>query len=84
MVLAGWSVDKGEVSNRGEWAGLAVNLSTQTPTPQMVKKGVDEILGNEKYRSRALELRTENENMRALDRIVTLVEELGRARTQQQ
>jgi hypothetical protein len=36
--------DKAEVSMRGEWAGIAVNLRTNTPSPEAIRDGVDRIL----------------------------------------
>ncbi|KAJ6781608.1 hypothetical protein PWT90_10139 [Aphanocladium album] len=57
MVIAGGSEDKPEVAARAENAGVAVNLRTGRPTAEQVRRAVDEVLRNDKYkvRSRALE-----------------------------
>lgn len=68
MVLAGETEDKLEVSARGAWAGVAVNLRTGTPSLEMIREGVDEILGDEEaWRARVGEVRRENEGMGVFD-----------------
>jgi UDP:flavonoid glycosyltransferase YjiC (YdhE family) len=69
MVLAGTAGDKGEVAARAEWAGLAVNLRTNTPTEAMIRDAVDEILADGKFKENALRLKAENEAMNALEAI---------------
>jgi UDP:flavonoid glycosyltransferase YjiC (YdhE family) len=66
MVLAGHSEDKPEMGMRGEWTGLAVNLRTGNPSPQMISLGVDKVLGDRKYRDRAQELMQEAQKFDAL------------------
>ncbi|XWX01495.1 hypothetical protein V2A60_009523 [Cordyceps javanica] len=69
MVLAGGSEDKPEVANRGEFAGVGVNLRTGTPSQTQIREGVDEILSNSKYTQRVREVQLENEKMKAMDSI---------------
>ncbi|OAA70212.1 UDP-glucuronosyl/UDP-glucosyltransferase [Akanthomyces lecanii RCEF 1005] len=69
MVLAGGSEDKPEVANRGEFAGVGINLRTGTPSQIQIREAVDEILSNSKYEKRVKELQAENENMRAMDSV---------------
>ncbi|KAJ3497866.1 hypothetical protein NLG97_g1565 [Lecanicillium saksenae] len=69
MVLAGGSEDKPEVANRGEFAGVAINLRTGTPSKEDIRRAVHEILSNPKYRKRVKEIQTENENMKAMDSV---------------
>lgn len=69
MVLAGETEDKPEVANRGEFAGVGINLRTGTPSQIQLREAVDELLSNSKYEKRVKELQAENENMRAMDSV---------------
>ena len=60
MVMAGISEDKAEVAMRAEWAGVAVNLRTATPTENAVREGVEKLLTDHKYKARVAEIRREN------------------------
>lgn len=60
MVMAGMSEDKAEVSMRAEWAGVAVNLRTSTPTKEAVREGVEKVLSDGKFKTRVEEIREEN------------------------
>lgn len=53
LVTAGDTEDKPEVSRRAEWAGVGVNLRTGTPTPAAVRRAVDTVLADHRYRGRA-------------------------------
>ena len=66
MVVGGITEDKVEVTARVEYAGLGVNLKTQTPTPEAIAAAVDKVLGNPAYKKRALRLRQENEDLDSL------------------
>ncbi|KAH7312746.1 hypothetical protein B0I35DRAFT_356032 [Stachybotrys elegans] len=66
MVMAGANEDKPDVAMRGEWAGVGVNLRTGDPTPGQLAEGVREILGNPKYKQRAMAIKKENEEMNAI------------------
>ncbi|KAK1762806.1 hypothetical protein QBC33DRAFT_551129 [Phialemonium atrogriseum] len=66
LVLAGDTEDKPETVMRAEWAGVAVNLRTGRPTAEQVAAGVDEVLGNNKYKERALQIMKENEDLDAM------------------
>ncbi|KAK2600634.1 hypothetical protein N8I77_010155 [Diaporthe amygdali] len=55
-VLAGVTEDKPEIAARATWAGVGISLGTGSPTPEQVLKGVNEVLGNEKYKLRCEEL----------------------------
>lgn len=69
MVLAGGSEDKPEVANRGEFAGVAINLRTGTPSQAEIHRAVSEILSNSQYELRVKEIQLENENMKAMDAV---------------
>lgn len=68
-VFAGETEEKLEVAMRGEWAGFALNLKTQTPSPEKLRDGVTRVLNDEGYTTRADELRRENEALDCLSRI---------------
>ncbi|KAL4909101.1 hypothetical protein BDW74DRAFT_77584 [Aspergillus multicolor] len=76
MVLAGVELDKAEVSMRGEWAGIAVNLRTSTPSPDAIRNGVDQILADNRFKTRCVKIQRENDELdcRAqLERIIAEV-----------
>jgi UDP:flavonoid glycosyltransferase YjiC (YdhE family) len=66
MVLGGESEDKADMGQRGAWAGFAVNLQTQRPAPEAIERALDEVLGDDKYKRRAMELKKEAEEFDAL------------------
>ncbi|KAH8653859.1 hypothetical protein BX600DRAFT_483297 [Xylariales sp. PMI_506] len=66
MVMAGMTEDKIEVSARGEYAGFAINLKTQTPTSKQVSEAVDKVLTDPKYKLKAVRHMQENEDLDSL------------------
>ena len=48
--------DKTEVSARVDWAGVGVNLRTDTPSATKVGAAVQRVLGDDRYRLRAAEI----------------------------
>jgi UDP:flavonoid glycosyltransferase YjiC (YdhE family) len=69
MVMAGATEEKPEVCMRGEWAGIAVNLRTGTPSVEQVRDGVDKILADPKYKARVIMVQKENAAMNAIDSV---------------
>ncbi|PWY64441.1 UDP-Glycosyltransferase/glycogen phosphorylase [Aspergillus eucalypticola CBS 122712] len=63
MVLAGTVQDKGEVCTRGEWAGIGINLRTDTPSPETIRESVERILSDPKYKARSVVIQRENEEL---------------------
>ncbi|CAK39187.1 CAZyme family GT1 [Aspergillus niger] len=63
MVLAGTVQDKGEVCMRGEWAGIGINLRTDTPSPETIRKSVELILSDPEYKARSVVIQRENEEL---------------------
>ncbi|KAL3441065.1 UDP-Glycosyltransferase/glycogen phosphorylase [Aspergillus insuetus] len=61
MVLAGSGQDKSEVCARGERAGIAMNLKTDTPTLEAIRDAVITVLTNSKFKTRCVEIQRENE-----------------------
>ncbi|KAK5631432.1 hypothetical protein RRF57_007146 [Xylaria bambusicola] len=66
MVLSGYTEDKGTLGMRAEYAGFAINLGIEQQTPEAFEKGVDTVLTNPKYKTRAMQLRAEAEEFDAL------------------
>jgi UDP:flavonoid glycosyltransferase YjiC (YdhE family) len=66
MVLCGETEDKMEVCARGEYAGLAINLRTQTPGAEQIYEAVAKISADPRYKAKALRLMQENEDMDSL------------------
>ncbi|GAB1312616.1 hypothetical protein MFIFM68171_02826 [Madurella fahalii] len=79
MVLAGMVADKAEVCARAEWAGVAVNLRAQSPSVEAIREAVDKVLGDARYKARAVELKRENEERNALESFEKIVEEVSRS-----
>lgn len=72
MVCAGEGMDKVDNSRRVAWAGVGVDLQTQRPTADMVRRGVDRILrGDEgaRFRDRVMALRQESEELQCFDTV---------------
>ncbi|KAK4124678.1 glycosyltransferase family 1 protein [Parathielavia appendiculata] len=76
MVLAGTVADKAEVSARAEYAGVAVNLRAQKPSEQTIRAAVEKVLGEPKFKTRALELKEENEALDSLGSVERIIEEV--------
>ena len=76
MVMGGVSEDKPEVTARGEWAGVAINLKTAEPSVEQVAEAVEKVLSDGKYKKRIMEIRKENEEMKAMDTIEKTILEL--------
>ncbi|KAK1622164.1 UDP-glucuronosyl/UDP-glucosyltransferase [Colletotrichum phormii] len=59
MVQAGNTFDKPDIGKRIEWSGLGVFLTESPPSENAVGKAVVKVLGDEKYKMRAEELKKE-------------------------
>lgn len=68
------------MSARGEWAGVAINLKTGTPTKEAIRAAVDELIANPKYRARAKELESEAAGFDPMSVIIQNIEELAAGR----
>ncbi|KAI4594332.1 hypothetical protein KJ359_008355 [Pestalotiopsis sp. 9143b] len=66
MVVAGITEDKVEVTARAEYAGFAVNLKTQTPEPEAISAAADKIFADKRYKTRAIRLMQENQDLDSL------------------
>lgn len=59
MVQTGKNFDKPDIGRRIEYAGLGLFLPDTPPTPAAIRQAVHEVLSEEKYSIRALELKME-------------------------
>ncbi|KAL4984950.1 UDP-Glycosyltransferase/glycogen phosphorylase [Aspergillus falconensis] len=76
MVLAGVELDKAEVSMRGEWAGIAINLRTSTPSAGAIRDGVDKILADGSFKARCVKIQRENEELDCRAQLERLIAEI--------
>ena len=81
LVIGGTTEEKGDTTLRAVWAGVAVSLGTNRPTPEAVRAGVEEVFRDSKYAERARELESEAKTYEPLSVIVECIEELA-ARSQ--
>lgn len=65
------------MSARGEWAGVAINLRTGTPTKEAIRVAMDELIADPKYKARAKELESEAAGFDPLSVIIQNIEELA-------
>lgn len=77
LVVAGKTEDKPEVCARVEWAGIGVNLKTDSPSPEQIARAVDELLATPRYKQRALDLQAEFTRYDAYQLSVQHLEELA-------
>lgn len=57
LVTAGLNEGKNDVNARVEYAGVGINLKTETPTAAAVRSAVDAVLGDPNWRARAQAMR---------------------------
>lgn len=67
MVLAGETQEKKENAMKGEWSGVGVNLRTGKPHSEAVRKAVETVLAEPRFKKRVLEIKRENEQMKVFD-----------------
>lgn len=77
LVVAGTTEEKPETAARAEWAGIAVNLRTSYPSVNQLRQAVDEVLADNRYKARALEIQAEIATRDPLGVIVENIEELA-------
>ncbi|KAL2827488.1 glycosyltransferase family 1 protein [Aspergillus pseudoustus] len=78
MVLGGSGQDKAEVSARGEWAGIAVNLKTDRPSVEAIRDSVNTVLTDSKYKTRCVEIQRENEELDSRAQVERAILEFAR------
>ncbi|KAF9870880.1 udp-glucuronosyl udp-glucosyltransferase [Colletotrichum karsti] len=76
VLLAGQNEEKIEVTMRAVHAGVGLSLGTQTPSIEQVRRGVEQILADNKYKKAAMKLKVENDGLDALSAIELKVKKL--------
>jgi UDP:flavonoid glycosyltransferase YjiC (YdhE family) len=71
--------DKSEVCTRGEWAGIAVNLKTDTPSVDAIRDAVNMVLTDTKFKKRCVEIQRENEALDSCAQVERVILEFARA-----
>jgi UDP:flavonoid glycosyltransferase YjiC (YdhE family) len=56
MVVAGAGQDKIRTNNIVHWSGVGINLGTRTPEVGIIQTGVNKVLNNSTYKTRAMEM----------------------------
>jgi UDP:flavonoid glycosyltransferase YjiC (YdhE family) len=69
MLVAGEGMDKVENANRIQRCGVGVNLGRPGPSPEAVKKAVDAVLDDERYKRVAASLRNESLDLTCFDAV---------------
>jgi UDP:flavonoid glycosyltransferase YjiC (YdhE family) len=59
---------------RGEWAGIAVNLRTKTPTVEALQKAVGRVLSETDFKVRCTQIQRENEQLNCLVQLEKLID----------
>ncbi|TVY75687.1 UDP-glucosyltransferase A1 [Lachnellula suecica] len=77
MVVAGSGEDKPEICARAEFAGVALNLRTGTPTSEALRAAVDAVASDPKYREAAQKLEAEMATFDPIGVVAANIEELA-------
>lgn len=76
LVCAGTTEDKPEVGNRVAYAGVGINLKTNTPSKEQIRSAVCKVLSDTRYRANARQLQSSYADYDAPTRAATLLEQL--------
>ncbi|MFQ5650763.1 MAG: glycosyltransferase [bacterium] len=77
LVVAGQTEEKAEICARVDWAGVGINLKTDSPKPQQIKKAVKKVLADTKYKQRARQIQYDFARYHAPTKAAELLEELA-------
>lgn len=76
LITAGTSEDKPEVCARVEWAGIGINLRTDSPSEGQIVQAVDQLLTNPIYKQKVGALQKEFQTYDAYKLTVNYLEEI--------
>src|SRR5262249_50764973 len=76
LVTAGLTEDKADVNARVAWSGVGIDLATNEPTPQALRKAIRTVLDKPNYRSRASRLADEFNGIDTRSEILRIVGEV--------
>ena len=77
IVAGGTTEDKPEINNRIAYSGVGINLKTNTPTPEQVRKAVTTALSDPRYRQKARQIQAEIASHDAPREAALLLEQLA-------
>jgi UDP:flavonoid glycosyltransferase YjiC (YdhE family) len=77
LVVAGTSEDKKDVTAHVSWSGVGINLRTKRPSPDAVAAGVQQVLNDPKFRTRARALQAETSGTQPAAVAADLLEQLA-------
>jgi MGT family glycosyltransferase len=75
VISAGLTEDKEEISAHVQWSGAGIDLRTNRATPEAIKRAVDEIYVQPRYRERAEQLSLEFASHDVKGELLSLIEE---------
>jgi MGT family glycosyltransferase len=80
LVAGGSTEDKPEICARIAWAGVGVNLRTQTPKPEQVRAAVQRVLADPRFKHRAQQIKASFAQHNAANEAVLLLEQLAQTK----
>lgn len=83
LVVAGKTEDKAEVTARVGWSGAGVNLATNAPKPEQVRRAVRRVLADGSYRAASARIGAEikaSSGLQGLEEVIMSVSATGRSR----
>lgn len=76
VVVAGARGDRPEVAARVAWTGAGVNLHTGRPRPVAIRKAVERVLGDPRYRKAANEIAAQIVQARGIDALIDAIDDV--------
>ncbi len=83
IVAAGQTEDKAEVSARIGWSGAGVNLATNTPTAEALRRAVGAVLDDASYRQRAAAIAADFECRDTRAEVYAALDDIAKGRSSQ-
>jgi MGT family glycosyltransferase len=77
LVTAGLTEDKADVNARVAWSGVGINLATNEPTPEALRKAVRTVLDRPAYRLRAGQMANEFASIDTRSEILRIIDQVA-------
>jgi UDP:flavonoid glycosyltransferase YjiC (YdhE family) len=77
LVTAGMTEDKADVNARVAWSGVGVNLETNEPTPDAIRRAVRTVLDDPKYHRRASSIAGEMQRIDTKSKFLQIIDEVS-------
>jgi UDP:flavonoid glycosyltransferase YjiC (YdhE family) len=77
LVVSGINEGKSDVNARVEYAGVGINLRTESPKPEHIAKAVTEVLADPGWKNRARKMREQFDSQDAAEAAAVVVESAG-------